>query len=185
MSLGDHWTIRRGKDLNDYSDRDDFEMVKNDRRWEHEKKQFLAAFPPTPAQRRPETLRAWLEADLALSGYTLEEALATIKRGRLSDADHPRRDALARGVALLRGKGATLEIIGEAIGRGAQTVANLETRGRALLVPPEPEAKPCQRHSTFEPDCPACLRNAPDRATEYAGPEHLRGQLVGGNQSDD
>jgi hypothetical protein len=182
MSLSDHWTLRRAKDLNYYSDRQDFEMVKDDRRREREKKQLLAAFPPIPARRRPETLRVWLEADLALSGYTLEEALATIRRGRLSDADRPRRDALARGIALLREKGAKLEVIGEAIGRGAQTVANLEARGREMLIPPEPETKPCQRHSTFESDCPACLRNAPDRAVQYRGPEDLRGQLVGGSQ---
>jgi hypothetical protein len=184
MSLSDHWTIRRRKDLNDYGDRQDFEMVKDDRRWEREKKQFLAAFPPSPAQRRPETLRVWLEADLALSGYTLEETLGTIKRGRVAYKDRPLRDALAYGVVVLRDKGATLEIIGEAIGRGPQTVANLEVRGRELLQPPaEPEA--CQRHLKFEPDCPACLRSAPGRAPQYSGPEQLRGRLVGGYQADD
>jgi hypothetical protein len=159
MSLSDHWTIRRGKDLNDYSDRQDFEMVKDDRNRECEKKQLLAAFPAIPAERRPETLRVWLGADLVLSGYTLEEALATIKQGRISAVNRPCHDALARSVALLREKGATLEIIGEAIGRGPQTVANLEVRGRELLQPPA-DPEPCRRHSKFEPDCPACLRNA-------------------------
>jgi hypothetical protein len=183
MSLSDHWTIRRGKDLNDYSDRQDFEMVKQDRAGEREAKQVVEQFPPIPALKRPEALRLWLEQDLALSDYTLENALATIKRGRPAADERPRRDALARGVVVLRDKGATLEIIGEAIGRGAQTVANLEARGRELLVPPEPES--CQRHSRFEPACPACLQNAPDRVAEYAGPAYLRGRLVGGSQSDD
>jgi hypothetical protein len=183
MSLSDHWTIRRGKDLNDYNDRQDFEMVKNDRAGKREAKQVVEKFPPTPARRRPETLRLWLEQDLALSDYKLGDALATIKRGRLAADERPRRDALARGVVTLRDKGATLETIGEAIGRGPQTVANLEARGRDLLVQPKPE--PCRRHSTFEPDCPACLRNAPGRAPKYSGPEALRGQLVGGSQADD
>jgi hypothetical protein len=185
MGLSDHYTVRRGKDLNDYSDRDDFEMVKQDRAGEREAKQMVEQFPPIPARKRSEALRLWLEQDLALSDYTLEDALATIKRGRLATDERPRRDALARGVVVLRDKGATLEIIGEAIGRGPQTVANLEARGRELLVPHEHGSEPCHRHSKFEPDCPACLRNAPDRAPQYSGPESLRGKLVGGYQDDD
>jgi hypothetical protein len=187
MSLSDHYTIRRGKDLNDYSDRQDFEMVKQDRAWKREREKLLKTLPRwIPLQRRPEALRLWLEADLALSGHTLEGALATIKRGRLLDVGRPRRDALACGIALLRDRGVKLKSIGETIGRGPQTVANLEARGRELLLPPvESEPEPCQHHSTFEYDCPTCLRNAPERTPNYSGPEVLRGQLVGGYQDDD
>jgi hypothetical protein len=109
-----------------------------------------------------EALRLWLEAEITSAGFTFDDVLATVKRGRLSVAERPLYDALAAGVARLRQKGATLEAIGGVIGKGPETVARLGARGDELLNPPEPEQnhKPCRRHEQFKLDCPACLKMA-------------------------
>jgi hypothetical protein len=50
----------------------------------------------------PEMLRLFLEGEASAFGYTLEELLATIKRGRISEKNRPRYDMLASIVASLR-----------------------------------------------------------------------------------
>jgi len=141
-----------------------------------------------PASARANVIRIGLEAEVGASGFSLRECLATVKRGRSAKSAREQYDALALGVARLR-RWTTRAVIGEAIGRRRQTVANLERRGRVLLEKAEHETaaaaaarrKPCRRHAEFEPDCPACLRNAPEEAIEYSGPDQLRGRLVGGS----
>lgn len=122
---------------------------------------------------RPEVLRLWLDAELGLSGFTLNAALATVKGGRPAHATRGMNDALSRAVASLRDRGITRAKIGLALGgKGDQTVANLEARGRALrgveeiveevveelaASVPLPKA-PCHKHVEYIADCPACVR---------------------------
>jgi hypothetical protein len=123
----DSMSVREGRDIDRYGDRD----LEAHRASEAREKWTISG---EPATRKPDVLRLWLEAEVARSGYTLEEALATVRRGRPSANERPRYDALALGVVYLRRRGAKLAAIGEAIGKGPQTVANLEARGRELTT---------------------------------------------------
>jgi hypothetical protein len=177
------WTVKEGRDVARYY-HDDLE---NDR---VARAREVWRTSGEHVSRRPDALRVWIENEVALAGYTLNAVIATVRRGRLPADDRPRYDALASSVMRLRDKGVTLDVIGEAIGKGRQSVANLEARGREIEETREREAsaarearrRPCGRHSIFEPDCPACLRNAPEEAVEYSGFGQLRGMVVGGSR---
>lgn len=64
--------------------------------------------------------------------WRLDELVSTVKRGRLTAEERERYDALAVVVVQLRERGAHLEAIGDALGKGSTTVRNLEARGRVL-----------------------------------------------------
>jgi hypothetical protein len=139
-----------------------------------------------PESRSAAAIRLYLEADARAAGYMLDEQIATVRQGRPAHASRPMYDALALSVARLRARGARLEAIGEAIGKGAQTVANLAARGAPALNAQleeaeaekrherqrreeearqahgrEPRELPsCRRHANFQGECPACLRAA-------------------------
>jgi hypothetical protein len=95
----------------------------------------------------PELLRGLLEADLEAKGITLEDALATMKRGRIAAQDRPIHDLLARHVARLHERGAELTTLARAIGKDRRSVEQLVVQGQA----------PCRRHDAFQADCPGCL----------------------------
>jgi hypothetical protein len=188
----DHMSVREGRDIARYHGRDEhghpesFDTLGPRDPTEAEMHDY---FRELKARRRrmlnPDALRLWLEADLSASGYTFEGTLATVKRGRLSAVERPRYNALALRVAQLRDRGARLEVIGQTIGKGARTVANLEARGRDLMKAQAESAEraeptPCQSHEKFEADCPTCLRNAPERAVPYSGWVDPHGRPVGG-----
>jgi hypothetical protein len=129
-------------------------------------------------------MRAFLSAVATLEGYALDDLLSAIKPGRQTEEQKHRYDVLARAVADMRrghrrigrsydgtsravtkwnGKRPSLELIGEALGgKGAQTVANLEARGRELHAEevaasaPLPKV-PCKKHAEYLEDCPACM----------------------------
>jgi hypothetical protein len=189
-----HWSdrmsVREGRDIARYIGRDEYGRAESldtlgDEPTEAETNAYLRELKARfRRMTNSEALRLWFEAELTPSECTLERALATVKRGRLSATDRPRYDALAVGVARLRRWGITLEAIGEAVGRGARTVANLETRGRQLLKVDETErseSNPCGKHEKFQAECPACLRNTPERAAQYGGHPDLCGKPVGGS----
>lgn len=138
-----------------------------------------------PDKLRPAALRLWLEAEADLAGFTLADLLATVKPGRLAARDRMRYDLLADRVYRLRARGATLTQIGTAIERGASTVNNLETRGRAIerqreTASAEAEPAPCKKHSSWRAECPACLRTAPERTPA----ERPTGVLLGVSRED-
>jgi hypothetical protein len=190
----DHMGAREGRDIVRYYGRDEygrpesFDTLDDYDPTENDVNTYLRELKARFRRKsNPEALRIWFEAYLASSEYTLDGALATITRGRLSTIDRPRYDALAVGVARLRQGGVTLEAIGRAVAKGARTVANLEARGCELLkADAEDEAErnepnACRKHEKFQAECPACLRNAPDRVVRYGGHPDLYGQTVGGS----
>jgi len=167
-SLPSGFSIKRADNLNAYEDwRDEKEL----RKVERESARFGLALAnkyerefaqPDPKTITPEALRFLIGADLESQGFTLEDALTGVRRGRPTDASRPSRDALSIAVALLRDHGVTLVKIGKALDKSFQTVAHLETYGRELrnsnAPPPEPPKVSCRRHVEYLADCPACER---------------------------
>lgn len=115
---------------------------------------LLGTTRPRP-HRRPAAIRAWLEAETAAEGFELDDLVRTVRRGRIAADASPRHDVLAALVRRLRERGVTLQVIGQALGgKNRQTVARLESRGRALLeLPPS-----CRRHAQHKAECPVCIR---------------------------
>jgi hypothetical protein len=171
------FSIKEGRQIDRYPDSGyEGERAAEERRRKASEREFLRVARDGPL-RQPEVIRLWLEADVMLAGFSLADVLTIVKRGRMPADARARYDALALGVARLREKGAKLTTIGEAIGKGPQTVSNLEARGLDLLEARERELIAaegerikklhCPRHDEFHADCPACVRLAPDRAVQY------------------
>jgi hypothetical protein len=120
---------------------------------------------------RAQAIRLFLEGGVNLYGFTLEEALSAVRRGGpVTNADRRRYDVLACEVYALRSRSRpwfaiTLRDIGAVLGKGPQTISNLEARGRELSTPkPPPPPVACRMHESFMQDCPACLRQNAERA---------------------
>jgi hypothetical protein len=185
-AIREYWTIKHERDLAGEHEIDDFERTELDTRrrqcsrgkerllprgrpwWDGLDRERLAILSS------PELLRALLVFDLEAEGVTLEAALATMKRGRIPSEERELHDKLVRYVAALQEQGAELTDLATAIGKDRKSVEQLVSQGHQ-------QRDACKRHATFQSDCPACLRNAPDRAPSYSGPEDLRGKLVGGS----
>jgi hypothetical protein len=185
-ALRQDWSIKHERDLAEEHEIDDEERTELDTRrkqrsrgkepllpqsvpwWDGIDREQLAILSS------PELLHGLLVFDLEAEGVTLEAALATMSRGRIPIEERELHDLLVRAVAALHEHGAKLTDIAAAIGRDRKTLEQLVSQGHK-------QRDACKRHATFQSDCPACLRHAPDRATPYSGPEDLRGKLVGGS----
>jgi hypothetical protein len=94
----------------------------------------------------PALLRSILATMIEAEDVTLEDALSTMKRGRIPAVDRPAHDLLVRCVARLHEGGAALTTLAEAIGKDRRSVEQLVAQGQA----------PCRRHEAFQADCPSC-----------------------------
>jgi hypothetical protein len=185
-AIRESWSIKRERDLAEEHEIDDEERTKLDTR---RKQRGRGKEPPLPQSvpwwagalrewheilSSPELLRAFLVFDLEAEGVTLEAALETMRRGRIPHEERELHDKLVCAVAALQERGAELTDLANAIGRDRKSVEQLVAQGHK-------QRDACNGHATFQSDCPACLRNAPDRAPSYSGPEGLRRKLVGGS----
>jgi hypothetical protein len=185
-AIREHWTIKQERDLAGEHEIDAEERTGLDTRRKQRNRGKEPALPqPVPWRdgiarkcqeilSSPEVLRAFLVFDLEAEGVTLEAALATMRRGRIPHEERELHDKLVCAVAALQERGAELTDLANAIGRDRKSVEQLVAQGHK-------QRDACNGHATFQSDCPACLRNAPDRAPSYSRPEGLRGKLVGGS----
>jgi hypothetical protein len=76
-----------------------------------------------------ETTRQVLAEETTGCGFSMDELLEPLPRGRLSQGDKRRRDALARGFARARERGATYEALAQLHGCSKSTARKLALDG--------------------------------------------------------
>jgi hypothetical protein len=147
---------------------------------ERKKRERLAQLEKKARSNVPEALRLFFEIEADAAGLSLDQMLATIRPGPVSERERPAYERLARlvyelrtPVELSRERRAvanalrlkqpderltppTLAAIGTALGGLTRAqVQRLEDRGRAAC------ARGCSRHGRFRHGCPKCIELLP------------------------